>query len=27
VPERDYPQLRTVEHAVTYVDTRRAAAP
>jgi acyl carrier protein len=27
VPERDYPQLRTVEDAVTYVDTHRAAAP
>jgi acyl carrier protein len=27
VPERDYPQLRTVEDAVAYVQARRAAAP
>jgi acyl carrier protein len=27
VPERDYPQLRTVEDAVTYVQARLAAAP
>jgi acyl carrier protein len=27
VPERDYPQLRTVDDAVAYVQARRAAAP
>jgi acyl carrier protein len=27
VPERDYPQLRTVDDAVTYVQARLAAAP
>lgn len=26
VPERDYPQLRTVDDAVTYVQARLAAA-